>query len=244
MRKPILALVLLGVFLSLPDYADAAKRHRKRRHVAAKAFPATGPFSDVPRGHWAYEAVNMACEAGILGCCGWSGSRYKNKIVNRYQMAVVTARILDRVGVLQANGKVLLPRDVSMLESLATEFAAELRLLNVKAERFEETLEKLRREVTKVREQELSNFKPTYKKVLAHMANTEPAVSHPVAPMAVKTRPVAPVGAAKVNDQENPSSRAWQLIAMGLVGLSMGFAMIYSSRRILRPRAIFVAPVP
>lgn len=153
MRRFLLSFVALMVLASATaSFADAEKKGKKRRggkkaHHAHKADAgaASGPFSDVPKGHWAYEAVQKAAEAGILQ--GWNGRFHGNKIVNRYQMAVVVARMLDRVGVLKANGKVITGQDIANLESLVIEFADELALLNVKVSTLEDTVAGLKKDV-------------------------------------------------------------------------------------------------
>ena len=153
MRRFFFLLVALSVLSTSVVRAEAEKKKGKRKHKAAahedhkaaEAGAAGGPFSDVPKGHWAYEAVQKAAEAGILQ--GWNGRFHGNKVVNRYQMAVVVARMLDRVGVLKANGKVITGQDIANLESLVIEFADELALLNVKVSTLEDTVAGLKRDV-------------------------------------------------------------------------------------------------
>lgn len=154
MRRFLLSFVALMVLVSATaSLADAEKKGKKRRggkkaahhEHKADAGAASGPFSDVPKGHWAYEAVQKAAEAGILQ--GWNGRFHGNKVVNRYQMAVVVARMLDRVGVLKANGKVITGQDIANLESLVIEFADELALLNVKVSTLEDTVAGLKKDV-------------------------------------------------------------------------------------------------
>jgi hypothetical protein len=124
------------------------KRGHRRHHHHGHAHAGEsngGPFADVPRGHWAYDAVQKSAEAGILQ--GWNNRFHGNKVVNRYQMAVVVARMLDRVGVLRANGKVITAQDIANLESLVIEFADELALLNVKVSTLEDTVAGLKKDV-------------------------------------------------------------------------------------------------
>ena len=141
------AVAVLGTVAQAAAERKKGKRKgaRKAAHAVRKSAESGGPFSDVPRGHWAYDAVQRAAEAGILQ--GWSGEFHGNKVVNRYQMAVVVARMLDRVGVLKANGKVITGQDIANLESLVIEFADELALLNVKVSALEDTVAGLRRDV-------------------------------------------------------------------------------------------------
>ena len=153
MRRFFLMFVALLVLVSsTASFAQAekkgkAKRKGKRHHHAAKCVKgeAGGPFADVPKGHWAYDAVQKSAESGILQ--GWDNRFHGNKIVNRYQMAVVVARMLDRVGVLKANGKVITAQDIANLESLTIEFADELALLNVKVSTLEDTVAGLKKDV-------------------------------------------------------------------------------------------------
>jgi hypothetical protein len=108
---------------------------------AATAF--AGPFSDVPAGHWAYKAIEKAVEAGILQ--GYDGKFHGNKTLNRYQMAVVVARMLDRIETM-GPGKVS-KKDIENLEALTIEFADELALLNVKVSTLEDGFAELKKDV-------------------------------------------------------------------------------------------------
>ena len=51
--------------------------------------------------------------------------------MTRYQMAVVVARMLEKMHVLKENGRQFTARDIANLEALTIEFADELALLNV-----------------------------------------------------------------------------------------------------------------
>ena len=130
-----------------------AHHHHAAGAAAAAGEANGGPFADVPRGHWAYDAVQKAAEAGILQ--GWNNRFHGNKVVNRYQMAVVVSRMLDRVGVLRANGKVITAQDIANLESLVIEFADELALLNVKVSTLEDTVAGLKRDVDLIKKTDL-----------------------------------------------------------------------------------------
>lgn len=244
MRIPIVLLILLGLFLSTADDASAAKRRRKKHRPTAKASPATGPFSDVPAGHWTYGAVQRGCESGILSCCGWSGRSRFNKIVNRYQMAVVSVRMLDRVGVLLANGRIITDQDVAMLEALSIEFAPEFKLLNVKPHLVEEQLQKLRRALALQRPAHPSP-------VIARLGEHARRGSAPPLPVPA-TRPTpstpspspalplsAPVGAANLNPPKSQSKTTWPLAVTTLLAL----AMTCAASRAVRPRKLFLAPL-
>ena len=114
--------------------------------MAGSAFAASNPFSDVPRTHWAYEAISRAVEAGILQ--GFDGKFHGEKLVNRYQMAVIIKKMLDKVGSMGGSGgSGMKAEDIQNLEALTIEFADELALLNVKVSTLEDSFVELRNEV-------------------------------------------------------------------------------------------------
>ncbi len=60
------------------------------------ATPANAEYPDVPRGHWAYEALNRLSQAGIIE--GLPNGNYAgNKPMTRYEFAVAIARLLERM---------------------------------------------------------------------------------------------------------------------------------------------------
>lgn len=64
--------------------------------LAAPAFAATSPFEDVPADHWAYDAVTKLAAAGLV--IGYpDGTFGGDRLFTRYEMAMVFARILDRL---------------------------------------------------------------------------------------------------------------------------------------------------
>ena len=109
---------------------------------ATTAF--AGKFTDVPRTHWAYDAIQSAVDAGILQ--GYDGKFHGKRLLNRYQMAVITAKLLNKAG--NATGGRAVNGDVQKmianLEALTIEFADELALLNVKVSTLEDTVAELR----------------------------------------------------------------------------------------------------
>jgi hypothetical protein len=113
--------------------------------MAGASF-AANPFSDVPRTHWAYKAIQKAVDAGVLE--GYDGKFHGQKLINRYQMAVIVKRILDNVGTAGgASAAGMSSEDVRNLEAMMIEFADELALLNVKVSTLEDSFVELRGEV-------------------------------------------------------------------------------------------------
>ena len=59
-------------------------------------FAAENPFSDVPRGHWAYDAVMQLAEDGIVE--GYGDSTFRGeRTITRYEMAQIIARALAKM---------------------------------------------------------------------------------------------------------------------------------------------------
>ena len=117
--------------------------------LTTSAF-AANPFSDVPRTHWAYSAISRAVDAGVLE--GYDGKFHGEKLINRYQMAVIVKRVLDNVGA--AGGPAaagMSSSDVRNLEAMMIEFADELALLNVKVSTLEDSFVELRGDVDRMK---------------------------------------------------------------------------------------------
>jgi hypothetical protein len=115
--------------------------------ITATAYAA--PFTDVPRDHWAYDAIQRAVDAGILQ--GFDGKFHGKKLLNRYQMAVVVAKMLDQVGRGAPMGAAPKPQDIQNLEALTIEFADELALLNVKVSTLEDSFVELKHDVEAIK---------------------------------------------------------------------------------------------
>ena len=96
-----------------------------------------GPFSDVPKSHWAYEAVQSLAVKGLLE--GYADGKFKGtKAMTRYEMALMVARLIDK----KFGGA-----DFDTLQKLTVEFADELALLGVKVQALEEEVKVVRNDV-------------------------------------------------------------------------------------------------
>jgi hypothetical protein len=63
--------------------------------ATATTFAASNPFSDVPAGHWAYDAVTKLANQGIIE--GYGDGTYRgNRNITRYEMAQMIARALAK----------------------------------------------------------------------------------------------------------------------------------------------------
>ena len=111
--------------------------------LATAAIASANPFSDVPSSHWAYEAVNSMAEKGIIQ--GFPNGTFKgNQNVTRYQLAMITAKMIANVE--QLGGSVS-KTDLQTLEKLTVEFADELALLGVKVTALEDDMQVVKEDV-------------------------------------------------------------------------------------------------
>ena len=89
---------------------------------------AANPFSDVPAGHWAYDAVNKLTAEGVVE--GYPDGTYGgDRLMTRYEMAQIVAKAM-------ANG--------ANVDKLAAEFADELDSLGVRAANLEKKSDNVR----------------------------------------------------------------------------------------------------
>ena len=89
---------------------------------------AANPFSDVPAGHWAYDAVNKLAAEGVME--GYPGGTYGgDRLMTRYEMAQIVAKAMAK----GANA-----------DRLAAEFAGELDSLGVRVANLEKKADNVR----------------------------------------------------------------------------------------------------
>ena len=63
--------------------------------VTGTSFAASNPFTDVPRGHWAYDAVEQLRQDGVIE--GYGDGTYRGeRTITRYEMAQMIARAMDQ----------------------------------------------------------------------------------------------------------------------------------------------------
>ena len=92
--------------------------------MSSTAFAATNPFKDLPEGHWAYDAVNMLAEDGVIEGYG-DGTFNGTKTMNRYEMAEIVAKASEKYGTAAL-------KDKGVLKKLEREFATELKDMDVR----------------------------------------------------------------------------------------------------------------
>lgn len=90
--------------------------------LSGTAFAADGAdsFSDVPQGHWAYDALDYLAKDGVIDGMG-DGTFQGNRTMTRYEMASIVAKAMQKGG--------LGVGDQAVLEKLEKEYGAELATL-------------------------------------------------------------------------------------------------------------------
>lgn len=132
MRKAgfvLLFAIVFAAIMSLPVLAD--------------------PFSDVPQDHWAYDAVQMLEEKGLVE--GYPDGLFKgDRAMTRYEMAMVVARVIAKLEQVQASIPEIpdlsiyaTKQDLEAIQSLLDEFRNELDALGVRVNNIEDSLGKL-----------------------------------------------------------------------------------------------------
>jgi len=86
--------ILLGLALGAPAVVAPVVMPS---HAPAAMAQETAEYPDVPKNHWAYDAINKLSQAGILEGMP-NGTYLGNKPMTRYEFAVAVARILDKLG--------------------------------------------------------------------------------------------------------------------------------------------------
>lgn len=91
--------------------------------ISGTAFAAEGAdsFSDVPQGHWAYDALDYLAKDGVIDGMG-DGTFQGNRTMTRYEMASIVAKAMQKgnLGV----------GDQAVLEKLEKEYGSELATLS------------------------------------------------------------------------------------------------------------------
>ncbi len=101
--------------------------------AATTTFAAANPFSDVPAGHWAYDAVTQLAADGIVEGYG-DGTYLGNRNITRYEMAQMVAKAMAK----NPTGA-----DKAALDRLAAEFGEELNNLGVRVSNLEKYADKV-----------------------------------------------------------------------------------------------------
>ncbi len=104
--------------------------------IGAASTALANPFSDVPAGHWAYDAVDQLAADGIIEGYG-DGTFAGDRQITRYEMAQIVARAM-------ANCDGAGAADKATIDKLATEFSDELDALGVRVDNLEKKVNGLK----------------------------------------------------------------------------------------------------
>ena len=105
--------------------------------TATTAFAAQNPFKDLPEGHWAYDAVTMLAQDGVIDGYG-DGNFNGNKLMNRYEMAEIVSKAMAKYDGAR-------PQDKGAIKKLEKEFGAELQDMDVRLKGVEEDVKDLKK---------------------------------------------------------------------------------------------------
>ena len=117
-------------------------------------FVFAGPFSDVPKTHWALDAINSLTSKGIIK--GYEDGTFGgNRVVSRYHLAVVISRMLASI---EQKPEAVSRADLKVVEKLTIEFADELSLMNISVKSLEDELYGVKKDVSNLKS-EVKNIK-------------------------------------------------------------------------------------
>ncbi|MBP2642635.1 MAG: S-layer y domain protein [Firmicutes bacterium] len=119
MKKSIIAVALLVTMLFLTN----------------GVFASPNSMSDVPKNHWAYQAVSQLVNAGLVD--GYKDSFNGERTLTRYEFAVIVAKTLSKLDKADADNR-------AVIDKLSAEFASELNTLGVRVENLEKKVSPIR----------------------------------------------------------------------------------------------------
>ena len=108
--------------------------------MSSTAFAATNPFKDLPEGHWAYDAIQMLAEDGVIEGYG-DGTFNGTKTMNRYEMAEIVAKASEKYGTAAL-------KDKGVLKKLEREFATELKDMDVRLTAVENDVKEMKKGIS------------------------------------------------------------------------------------------------
>ena len=107
--------------------------------AASTALASDNPFSDVPAGHWAYDAVSQLQQDGVVN--GYVDGTFKgDSMMTRYEMAQIVAKAMAKQS--SQPGSVA-KNDKAMVDKLMVEFKDELTNMGIRLDEIEKRLDNL-----------------------------------------------------------------------------------------------------
>lgn len=117
---------------------------------SVNSFASTSPFSDVPQGHWAYNALNMLSKAGIVN--GYKNGVFNgSKLVTRYELALVLAKSLETLKKHPQLLKTISSSNSKNILKLSNEFGDELSLLGMRCNKLKSELSEIKDNISSLK---------------------------------------------------------------------------------------------
>ena len=105
--------------------------------TSGTTLAAKNPFKDLPEGHWAYDAVTMLAEDGVLE--GYGDDTFRgDRLMNRYEMAEIVSKALEKYDIAR-------PADKGAIKKLQNEFAEELKDMDVRLKAVENDVAEMKK---------------------------------------------------------------------------------------------------
>jgi hypothetical protein len=103
---------------------------------AAADVAQTGPLSDVPEGHWAYDAVAQLVKDGLIK--GYPDGTFKGRRpMTRYEAAVLAYRAVDQIEAQITAGKAVTQADIDAANKLLAAFGNELKAVEAHVDKLQ-----------------------------------------------------------------------------------------------------------
>jgi hypothetical protein len=94
------------------------------------------PFEDIPKGHPAYAAIERLVRSGLIE--GFPDGTFKgDKVITRYDLALMMARAMGRIEDLKAQGRPVSAEEQQLIDKLTREVGVELGLFGVRLDSLE-----------------------------------------------------------------------------------------------------------
>ncbi|MHB9038101.1 MAG: S-layer homology domain-containing protein [Armatimonadota bacterium] len=164
MKKFLAMMLLVGCAVSVAAQApkkpsDAGRNtnagNQNSLLIEASGQPPLGAPNDVPRGHWAYDAVNELAGKGYVP--GYpNGDFLGDRTLTRYEFATIVARILEGVNEKLAAKLTVSAQDLDKITKLAEEFKVELTVIGTKLGSVEAAVTDLDKKPGNKKDQEMS----------------------------------------------------------------------------------------
>lgn len=128
--------------------------------LSSAAMASENPFSDVPKDHWAYNAIKELAAKDLIE--GYPDGLFRGRqVITRYEMAMVTARLAANLDAAENLAKVN-QNDLENINKLLAEFRKELDNLGVRVARiekkFNDKIEQVENKIEQV-EKDVDNLK-------------------------------------------------------------------------------------